>query len=151
MATIMRLAAALYYSLPTLTLIQDLLMVSEVLGRATPTQHQNRSHSSEKADTTPFVGRVEVKRRRVMKDGRVKLKLSLLGVAVNNCGVCLSQFRNEEWAALGPRCQHSFVGSYSFSHRLLTPSLNSYHERCLKKWLVRSHACPLCRVPLDEA
>jgi len=117
---------------------EDLIMVSEVLGRATPTrvptQHQDRSHSSmEKAETIPFVGRVEVKRRRVMKDGRVKLKLSLLGVAVNNCGVCLSQFRDEEWAALGPRCQHS------------------YHERCLKKWLVRSHACPLCRVPLSEA
>jgi hypothetical protein len=53
----------------------------------------------------------------------VKLKLSLLGVAVNNCGVCLSQFRNEEWAVLGPQCLHAFVGSYSFSRQLLTPSL----------------------------
>lgn len=93
-------------------------MVSEVLGRATPQpesqDHQNRSQSGtdNKADITPFVGRVEVRRRRVMKDGRVKLKLSLLGVAIDNCGVCLSQFRDSEWAALGPRCQHSYVRSH---------------------------------------
>ena len=55
----------------------------------------------------PFTGKVEVTRRRVLKDGRVKLKLSLLGVAVDRCGVCMSQFRRDERAALTPECKHS--------------------------------------------
>ena len=46
-------------------------------------------------------------RRRVLKDGRVKLKLSLLGVSVDRCGVCMSQFRRDERAALTPECKHS--------------------------------------------
>ncbi len=53
------------------------------------------------------MGKVEVTRRRVLKDGRVKLKLSLLGVAVDRCGICMSQFRCDERAALTPVCKHS--------------------------------------------
>ncbi len=82
---------------------QDLLLVSEVLGgvpRPSPAQ-------GEKKQTVPFTGTVEVKRRRVLKDGRVKLKLSLLGVPVDRCGACLSQFRKEERAALTPVCKHT--------------------------------------------
>lgn len=101
-------------------------MVSEVLGRATPQpesqdhNHQERFESSlgDKADITPFVGRVEVQRRRVTKNGRVKLKLTLLGIGVDNCGVCLSQFRDADWGALGPRCQHSYVLCFSIPIRL---------------------------------
>lgn len=54
----------------------------------------------------PFVGQVEIERRRVTKDGRTKLKLMLLGVRVDKCGICLSQFKEGERAALGPTCQH---------------------------------------------
>ncbi|KAF8875404.1 hypothetical protein CPB84DRAFT_1689642 [Gymnopilus junonius] len=79
----------------------------------------------------PLIGRIEVKRRRVLQDGRVKLKLTLLDVAVDKCGICLSQFRGADVAALASGCQHSF------------------HESCLGRWLVRSKTCPLCRVPLD--
>jgi hypothetical protein len=50
-------------------------------------------------------GRIEVLRRRVTKDGRKKLKLALLGVVVDKCGICLSQFREEVGASLLP-CQH---------------------------------------------
>lgn len=57
----------------------------------------------------PLVGRIELDRRRVLKDGRAKLKLSLLGVVVEKCGICLSQFKDGEVAALGPDCQHSSV------------------------------------------
>ncbi|KAI1785074.1 hypothetical protein LXA43DRAFT_856555, partial [Ganoderma leucocontextum] len=79
----------------------------------------------------PFTGKIEVARRRVLKDGRVKLKLSLLGVAVDRCGVCMSQFRRDERAALTPVCKHSF------------------HEACLQKWLRESRVCPICRMALS--
>ncbi|EED81167.1 predicted protein [Postia placenta Mad-698-R] len=55
----------------------------------------------------PLIGVVEIERRRVLKDGRTKLKISLLGVVVEKCGICLSQFKEGETAALGPDCQHS--------------------------------------------
>lgn len=68
-----------------------------------------------------------------MKDGRVKLKLSLFGMAVDRCGICLSQFKEGESAALASStCRHVF------------------HERCLTRWLARNQTCPLCRVPLDS-
>ena len=66
-----------------------------------------------------------------MKDGRTKIKLSLLGVGVDKCGVCLSQFRDEDMAGLSSVCRHAF------------------HEKCLGGWLLRRRNCPLCRVPLD--
>ncbi|KAH9921583.1 hypothetical protein B0H21DRAFT_701624, partial [Amylocystis lapponica] len=81
--------------------------------------------------TTPLVGRIEQERRRVMKDGRVKLKLTLLGAVVDKCGICLSQFREAEIGALGAACQHSF------------------HERCLRRWLSTNRTCPLCRAALS--
>ena len=55
----------------------------------------------------PFTGKVEVMRRRVLKDGRVKLKMSLLGVPVDRCGACLSQFRRDERGALAPACKQA--------------------------------------------
>ncbi|KAI0327622.1 hypothetical protein GY45DRAFT_1256668, partial [Cubamyces sp. BRFM 1775] len=81
--------------------------------------------------TVPYIGQVEVQRRRVLKDGRVKLKLSLLGVAVDRCGVCLSQFRREERGALTPVCRHPF------------------HEACLRRWLRTAGVCPICRMALS--
>ena len=52
------------------------------------------------------LGRVEVLRRRVTKDGRTKLKLALMGVVVDKCGICLSQFKEATSACLTP-CQHA--------------------------------------------
>ncbi|KII87699.1 hypothetical protein PLICRDRAFT_112317, partial [Plicaturopsis crispa FD-325 SS-3] len=78
-----------------------------------------------------LLGKIEIERRRVTKDGRVKLKLSLLGVGVDKCGICLSQFKEGEWAGLGASCQHAF------------------HEHCLRTWLARSRTCPMCRTPLE--
>ncbi|TDL22777.1 hypothetical protein BD410DRAFT_722463, partial [Rickenella mellea] len=75
------------------------------------------------------LGKVEMERRRVTKDGRVKLKLSLFGVVVDKCGICLSQFKKDDSAYL-VHCQHAF------------------HEGCLEKWALRSLACPLCRSSL---
>lgn len=62
----------------------------------------------------PVVGTIEVERRRVTKDGRIKLKLALLGVRVDKCGICLSQFKERESAALGPTCQHGCVLFFFF-------------------------------------
>ncbi|KAI0654829.1 hypothetical protein C8Q70DRAFT_1023840 [Cubamyces menziesii] len=126
---------------------EGLLLVSEIIGPAapgapTPAPLANLASeagsatatlantSTEKA-TVPYIGQVEVQRRRVLKDGRVKLKLSLLGVAVDRCGVCLSQFRREERGALTPVCRHSF------------------HEACLRRWLRTAGVCPICRMALS--
>ncbi|OJT02777.1 hypothetical protein TRAPUB_6633 [Trametes pubescens] len=118
----------------------DLLLVSEIIGPAanpsapasatTPATVQALARPSEKA-TIPYIGTVEIERRRVLKDGRVKLKLSLLGVAVDRCGVCLSQFRRGERGALTPVCKHSF------------------HEACLRRWLRTAGVCPICRMVLS--
>ena len=79
--------------------------MSEFIGpAASVAQSQSTSPT---LDEQPLIGRIEVERRRVTKDGRVKLKLTLLGIVVDKCGICLSQFKNEELAALAPVCQHS--------------------------------------------
>ena len=76
-------------------------------------------------------GVIKFERRRVMADGRVKLKLSLLGIGVDRCGICLSQFKDGQSAGMSASCRHVF------------------HDRCLGHWLSRSRTCPLCRVPLN--
>ena len=80
---------------------QDLLLVSDILGPAPP----GPSVPSHTLADLP-VGKIEVVRRRKLQDGRVKLKLSLLGVMVERCYICLSQFKDTEWAVLLP-CFHS--------------------------------------------
>jgi len=54
----------------------------------------------------PLISQIEVQRRRKLKDGRVKLKLRLMGVPVNSCGICLMQFKDKEIGALTPKCRH---------------------------------------------
>ena len=101
---------------------------------------------------TPPAGRVEVQRRRVTKDGRVKLKLALMGVVVDKCGICLTQFKDAEVACLGTHCQHAYV--------FLVPSScmaqdvewlthrDRFHEYCLKRWIATSRTCPMCRASI---
>ncbi|KAG2065178.1 hypothetical protein BDR04DRAFT_1033411, partial [Suillus decipiens] len=72
-------------------------------------------------------GLVELERRRVASDGRVKVKLSLLGVNIQKCTICLSRFKNGDYGVLGAKCRHAF------------------HRRCLIPWLARNQTCPLCR------
>jgi len=94
--------------------------------------------------TSIHTSNVEVSSRRTTSDGRTKVKLALLGLRVERCGVCLMQFREGE---LGARtvCEHVF------------------HEACLGKWLKtlsskqastdledkRTRTCPLCRRELN--
>ncbi|CAL1698728.1 unnamed protein product [Somion occarium] len=108
---------------------EDLLLVSEIVGPALPSPNVG-SAAPKTEPEGPLVGSIEVARRRVTKDGRVKLKLVLLGVAVDKCGICLSQFKENEMAGLLPGCQHAF------------------HERCLRRWLAQKRVCPMCRSQL---
>ncbi|KAI0777817.1 hypothetical protein BD413DRAFT_467515 [Trametes elegans] len=108
------------------------------MGPATAPPNPTATHEAARAAgaapvkaPVPYIGAVEVQRRRVLKDGRVKLKLSLLGVAVDRCGICLSQFRRAERGALTPVCRHSF------------------HEACLSRWLHAAGVCPICRMALS--
>lgn len=122
---------------------QTLLLISDFLGSANEARVRvdNRhddidvnlgTNSTFDGSDMLFTGRVEVQRRRVTSDGRVKLKMSVLGVSVNRCGICISQFREGQHASLNPLCRHVF------------------HENCLRQWLVRSRTCPLCRISLDS-
>ncbi|KAH9976910.1 hypothetical protein BJV74DRAFT_781521 [Russula compacta] len=79
------------------------------------------------------LGSIQIVRRRVTRNGRVKLKLVLLGTTVDRCVICKTQFRDHESAALGTRCQHAF------------------HERCAAgSWLSRGNrTCLTCGIPFD--
>ncbi|KAI0030499.1 hypothetical protein K488DRAFT_25043, partial [Vararia minispora EC-137] len=77
-------------------------------------------------------GQVKEERRRVLRDGRTKVKLVLLDARVDRCGVCLSQFRDGENGAVGASCRHAF------------------HEVCVERWMRRAETCPVCRDTLGK-
>ncbi|KIK69937.1 hypothetical protein GYMLUDRAFT_121159, partial [Collybiopsis luxurians FD-317 M1] len=70
-----------------------------------------------------LLGHVSIDNRCITKSGKVRTKLYLLDAAVDNCGICSSQFKENDLGALSS-CRHAF------------------HERCLKPWLARSKTCP---------
>ncbi|THH10860.1 hypothetical protein EW146_g8238 [Bondarzewia mesenterica] len=104
---------------------ENLLLVADIMGSGGPAR-------AVRTPPSPAIGRVELQRRRVTKDGRVKLKLSLLGVTIDRCSICMSQFKEGELAGLGTGCQHASV-------------FFVFHEKCLSSWLARNRTCPLCR------
>ena len=56
-----------------------------------------RGATAEEIDSLP-VGRVELERRRIDKNGKLKQKLSVIGIAANKCDICLLQFKEDELA-----------------------------------------------------
>ena len=84
-------------------LLQDFLRIAEIAGPAT-------SIESTPVQLPP-TGRVELKRRRVTKDGRVRLKLTLMDIVVDKCGICLSKFKEAEVACHGTTCRHTYACS----------------------------------------
>lgn len=81
--------------------LQDFNTLSEVLG---PAIHPGASQSElESLD----VALVELERRRVDKQGRVKMKLSVVGVRCTDCSVCLSRFKVGDRAVVLPKCLHA--------------------------------------------
>jgi hypothetical protein len=114
---------------------QTILLISDILGHADEARSRSVNMGTTATIDEPNVsltGRVEVERRRVASNGRVKLKLSLFGTRVDRCGICQSQYRDEQHASMGSQCQHVF------------------HEHCLRQWLTRSKTCPLCRINMDS-
>jgi hypothetical protein len=77
-----------------------------------------------------LIGRVEVESRRVAASGKVKLKLSALGIRVVSCPVCLRNYKEGEFIALLPNCGHVS------------------HQQCATKWLSVDSRCMVCREPL---
>lgn len=86
--------------------------------------------ASPEALATLLPGPIIVDSRRVTAQGKVKLKLSLLGVRVAKCPICLAQYKQGEIAAMLPECLHSG------------------HETCVRRWFREDSRCPVCRVPL---
>ncbi|WFD03474.1 hypothetical protein MOBT1_002165 [Malassezia obtusa] len=68
------------------------------------------------------VGRVELDQQRVSSSGKLKKKLSVVGVRVDRCGICLQQFREGQPACIFP-----------------------FHDECTVQLLRTSRLCPLCR------
>jgi hypothetical protein len=84
------------------------------------------------AIATLLPGLINVDSRRTTAQGKVKLKLSLLGVRVTKCPICLAQYRKDERAVILPECVHSA------------------HEECARKWFREDDRCFVCRVPLQR-
>lgn len=88
--------------------------------------------ATSEALATLLPGLISVDSRRVTKEGKTKLKLSLLGVRVTKCPICLAQFRDKERGVLLPECGH--VG----------------HEKCAMRWFREDDRCFVCRVALKK-
>ncbi|KAM0787438.1 hypothetical protein ACM66B_003518 [Microbotryomycetes sp. NB124-2] len=100
----------------------DLNLLGEVMGPAKP------PGATQQELETLAVARVECERRRIDKHGKVKVKLSVVGVRCVDCGICLSRFKVDDLAVVLPNCLHAF------------------HEQCITSWLARNRQCPFCRV-----
>lgn len=76
------------------------MLVSEVLG-------PSRSASSSLSDIESLnIAKVELVSRRIDKFGKVKQKLSVVGVRCGDCSVCLGRFKVGAWAVVLPECLH---------------------------------------------
>ncbi|GAA5971139.1 hypothetical protein JCM21900_000947 [Sporobolomyces salmonicolor] len=100
----------------------DLLTLADLLGAVAPAG----ASPSELAEHLT-VARVELERRRVDKRGKVKTKLSVVGVRCVDCPICMSRFKVDDFAVVLPSCLHIF------------------HEKCIRSWFHRSRVCPVCR------
>lgn len=88
--------------------------------------------ASPEAISTLLPGLITVDSRRTTPQGKVKLKLSLLGVRVSKCPICLSQFRGGEKGVLTPTCAHAA------------------HQSCALRWFREDRRCFICREILKE-
>ncbi|KAL4243943.1 hypothetical protein ABKN59_010973 [Abortiporus biennis] len=101
---------------------ENLLLLQEIIGSASPPSNKALSNSTSTANSTTELSAV---------DRPQSPSTPLIGVAIDKCGICLSQFRENDVGGMGVTCRHAF------------------HERCLCKWILQSRSCPLCRHPLD--
>ncbi|SPO26634.1 uncharacterized protein UTRI_03925_B [Ustilago trichophora] len=101
---------------------ESLSAIGEFLGPAKPTA----ATPSQLASLS--VGLIECDSRRVTREGKIKQKLSCVGVRVDKCAICLVQFKEMQRAVILP-CGHVF------------------HEDCTVKLLKQVDVCPTCRAP----
>ncbi|KAF6767573.1 Zinc finger, RING-type [Kalmanozyma brasiliensis GHG001] len=101
---------------------ESLSAIGEFLGPAKPTAATPAQLAS------LSVGLIECDSRRVTKEGKIKQKLSCVGVRVDKCAICMAQFKESQRAVLLP-CGHIF------------------HEECAVRLLKRITTCPTCRAP----
>ena len=80
---------------------------------------------------TLLPGLIQVDSRRQNAAGKTKLKLSLLGVRVTKCPICLSQFKDKDMGVMLPKCTHVA------------------HEVCARRWFREDWKCFVCREPLE--
>ncbi|GAA5904295.1 uncharacterized protein JCM6883_006438 [Sporobolomyces salmoneus] len=100
----------------------DLLTLGELMGNVAPA-----GASAEEIAEHLTVARVELERRRIDKRGKVKTKLSVVGVRCVDCSICMSRFKVDDFAVVLSNCLHIF------------------HEKCIRTWFHRSRQCPVCR------
>lgn len=105
---------------------QGYSQLTTFLGPSKPTA------ASPEAISTLLPGLIAVDSRRTTPQGKVKLKLSLLGVRVSKCPICLSQFRGGEKGVLTPTCVHAA------------------HQSCALRWFREDRRCFICREILKE-
>jgi hypothetical protein len=101
---------------------EQLSAIGEFLGPAKPTG----ATAAELGSLS--VGRIECDARRVTREGKVKQKLSCVGVRVDKCTICMAQFREDQKAVILP-CVHVF------------------HQECAVALLKTANTCPTCRQP----
>lgn len=78
-------------------------LISEFLGPA-----RAHAHLSSEELQNISLGRVELDRRRVTSAGQVRIRMSVAGLRVDRCGICLHQFRPGQRACIFP-CLHMYV------------------------------------------
>lgn len=105
---------------------QGYSQLTTFLGPSKPTA------ASPEAISTLLPGLITIDSRRTTPQGKVKLKLSLLGVRVGKCPICLSQFRGGEKGVLTPTCVHAA------------------HQSCALRWFREDRRCFVCREILKE-
>ncbi len=88
--------------------------------------------ASAEALATLLPGPILVDSRRTTAQGKVKLKLSMLGVRVIKCPICLVQFKDNDKGVMMPECGHVA------------------HEGCATRWFREEGRCFVCRVALKD-
>ena len=105
-------------------------LISDFLG---PAREQTQRTTEELEGIS--VGRVELEHRRVTTSGQVRVRLSVAGMRVDRCGICLEQFREGQLACILP-CFHMCV---------LFMTDHSFHNHCTIELLRHAQQCPVCR------
>lgn len=82
------------------------------------------------------VGRVEVVSRRVTSAGRVRVRLSVAGIRVERCSICLEQFKGGQQACILP-CLHMYVWAPSLAASTIDVRSISYDTHICARFVAK--------------